>query len=76
MTIYHTKAQVFVNADNLGLMKVTDVYPQLKLTLPELRKKYGLTHVLLKTGFVTLSELRLTQKQVVYESGDVILATL
>lgn len=76
MTIYHTKAQVFVNADNMGLMKVTDVYPQLKRTLTELKKKYGLTHVLLKTGFVTLSELRLTQKQVEYESGDVILAAL
>lgn len=71
MTIYHTKAQVFVNADNPGLMRVQEVYPILKVPLKELAKKYNLTHALVKESFVTLKELKLTEKNVVYTSGDV-----
>jgi len=76
MTVLHTRAQVFVNADNPGLLRVTEVYPQLRLTPKELKKKYKLTHVLLKTGFTTLRELGLTKKSVVFSRGDVILAKI
>lgn len=71
MTIYHTKAQVFVNADNPGLMKVQEVYPILKVPLKDLAKKYRLSHVLVKESFVALGELKLLSKNVVYQSGDV-----
>lgn len=71
MTIYHTKAQVLVNADNPGLMKIQEIYPILGLSLKEIAKKYNITHILLKESFATLKELHLTQKQVVYGSGDV-----
>ncbi len=76
MTVYHTNAQVFVNADNPGLMRITEVYPMLRKSLVDLRKKYRLTHALVKTGFVTLKELKLPESKVVYKSGDVLLVSL
>jgi hypothetical protein len=76
MTIYHTKAQVFVNADNPGLMRVQEVYPRLRVSLKDLAKKYKLTHALVKESFVTLKELKLQKKDIVFESGDVKLVKL
>jgi hypothetical protein len=76
MTVYNTKAAVFVNADNPGLMRIQEVYPILRVPLKELAKKYKLTHALIKTGFATMKELKLSQKQVVFESGDVKLVRL
>lgn len=76
MTVYHTKAQIFVNADNPGLMRIQEVYPTLKISLKELAKKYDLTHVLIKESFVTLKELHLSEKDTVYSSGDVKLVAL
>lgn len=76
MTVYHTKAQVFVNADNPGLMRVQEVYPILKITLKELARKYNLTHGLVKESFVSLNELGLSKKDIEFESGDVKLIKL
>ncbi len=76
MTIYHTKAQVFVNADNPGLMRVTEVYPILRVPIAELAEKYSLTHVLVKESFATLSELKLRPEDVVFTSGDIKLVSL
>ena len=76
MTVYHTKAQVFVNADNPGLMRVTEVYPVLRVPLKDLAKKYSLTHALVKESFVSLKELQLSSKNIVFESGDVKLVSL
>lgn len=76
LMVYHTKAQVFVNADNPGLMRVQETYPILKKSLKEMAKKYNLTHVLIRTGFVTLKELNLNKKDVEFESGDVMLVKL
>lgn len=71
MTIYHTNAQVLVNADNPGLMRVQEAYPILKVPLKELAKKYNLTHALVKESFVTLKEIDLSEKNVIFSSGDV-----
>lgn len=71
MTIFNSKAQVFVNADNPGLIKVQEVYPVLKKPLSVLAKKYNLTHVLLKESFATLKELKLGKKKVLFQSGDI-----
>ncbi len=71
MTVLHTTAAVFVNADNPGLLRVTEVYPILRVPVAQLAKKYNLTHVLIKTGFVTLKELGLSKKDIVFASGDV-----
>jgi len=76
MTIYHTNAQVLVNADNPGLMRVQEVYPILKVPLKELAKKYNLTHALVKESFVTLKELDLSEKNVMFSSGDVKLISI
>jgi len=76
MTIYHTKAQVLVNADNPGLMRIQEVYPILKLPLKTLTKKYSLTHALVKESFIALKELKLSSKDIVFESGDVKLVKL
>lgn len=71
MTVFHTKAQVFVNADNPGLLKIQEVYPILRKPLADLAKKYNLTHALVKESFATLKELKLAKKNVVFKSGDV-----
>jgi hypothetical protein len=76
MTVYHTKAQVFVNADNPGLMRVQEVYPLLKVSVVELAKKYNLSHALIKENFVSLKELNLSVKNIVFQSGDVKLVKL
>jgi hypothetical protein len=76
MTVYLTKAQVFVNADNPGLLRITEVYPILRKPIKELAKKYNLTHALVKESFVTLKELKLNEKDVVFKSGDVKLVRL
>jgi len=76
MTVYKTKASVFVNADNEGLMRIQEVYPVLTKSVKELAAKYSLTHVLIKTGFTSLEELHLNPKQTVFESGDFVLVKL
>lgn len=76
VTVYMTKASVFVNADNPGLMRIQEVYPILKVPLKDLAKKYELTHALVKESFVKLAELKLNRKNVVFESGDVKLVRL
>lgn len=76
VTIFHTSAQVLVNVDNPGLLKTMDVYPILKLTLHQLQKKYKLTHALVRTSFVELSELQVKRSQIEFESGDVKLIRL
>ena len=76
LMVYHTKAQVFVNADNPGLMRVQETYPILKKSLKEMAEKYDLTHALIRTGFVTLKELNLKQKDVEFASGDVMLVKI
>ncbi|MEO8581112.1 MAG: hypothetical protein ABI425_00870 [Patescibacteria group bacterium] len=76
LLVYHTNAQVFVNADNPGLMKIQEVYPILTISLKELAKKYSLTHALVRTSFATLKELGLKEKDVVYQSGDNLIVKL
>ncbi len=76
MTMYHTKAQVFVNADNPGLMEVTDVFPVMKYPVSEIAKKYNLTHALIKEGFITLKELGISKNNIVCKSGDVYFVSL
>jgi len=71
MTIYNTKADVLVNADNPGLMKVTDFYPVLKKSVEDLKKEYKIDHLLLRESFVKLKELKLKNPKVVFKSGDV-----
>src|SRR3989344_2202338 len=44
MTVYNTKADVLVNADNPGLMRVTDFYPILRKPILEIAKKYNLDY--------------------------------
>lgn len=76
MLIYHTKASVLVNVDNPGLMKLDGVFPILRMSLPDLKKKFNLTHVLIRTSFVGLSELGLKNSEIEFKDGDVILVRL
>lgn len=76
LTVYHTKAQVLVNADNPGLMRIQDVYPVLKLSLKELKEKYQLTHALVRTSFVSLDELDVSDKDIVFQEDDVAIVEL
>lgn len=76
MTVYHTNKPVFVNADNPGLLRIQEVYPILRLSLKELKEKYDLTHALVKESFATLEELDLKKKDIVYQSGDVMVVKI
>lgn len=76
MTVYNTKADVLVNADNPGLMKIMDFYPLLKRPVKELAKMYNLDYLILRESFAKLSDLRLRQKKILFESGDVLLVKL
>ena len=76
MTVYHTKADVLVNADNPGLMQIQDVYPVLKKPISELKKEYKLGYILLRESFVKLKELKLKNAKVVFKSGDILLIKL
>lgn len=76
ITIYNTKAKVLVNADNPGLLELTDVYPVLTKSISELTKKHKLTHALVRTNFATLKELRLPKKNVVFEENSIAIISL
>jgi hypothetical protein len=76
IVIYHTKADVFVNADNPGLMKVTDVYPILKKTVSELAKEHKLQYLLLREGFAKLKDLKLKSPKVIFRAGDIVMVKL
>lgn len=71
--IYHTKHQIFVNADNSGLMTVSCVYPVIKWPLSETIKKYDLNLVFLKESFAKKEELRLKNMREIFRSGDIVL---
>ncbi len=76
MTIYNTKADVLVNADNPGLMQIQEVYPILKKPISYLQKKYSLDYLLLRESFAKLTDLKFKNAKVVYRSGDIVLVKL
>lgn len=76
MTVYNTNKEVLVNADNRGLMQVMDVYPILRLSMKKLKAKYQLTHMLINTSYVSLSELKIRKSMIEYSSGDVVFVSL
>jgi hypothetical protein len=76
MTIYHTKADVLVNADNEQLMTMFDFYPVLKKPLSEIKNKYHLDYLLMRETFVKLQDLKLKKPNVVFKSGDILLIKL
>lgn len=76
MTVYHTKADILVNADNKGLMEITDVYPILNIPIIDLKKKYKLDYLILKESFAKLSELKIKNPKVVYNAGGLLLIKL
>jgi hypothetical protein len=76
LIVYHTKADVLVNADNPGLMDLSDFYPILQKTPEELAKKYKLTHLLLRETFVKYKDIKLKKPKIVFRSGDTVLIKL
>ena len=71
IVVYHTKADVFVNADNPGLMKVTDVYPIFKKPIAELAKEYKLQYLILRESFAKVKDLKLKNPKIVFHEGDI-----
>ena len=71
--LYHTKHQVFVNADNKGLREIASVYPIIKWPLTDTIKKYGLNLIFLKESFAKIKELRLKKYKEIFRSGDIVL---
>lgn len=76
MTVYNTHADVLVNADNPGLMKIQEIYPVLRKSIRELAKEYNLDYLLLRESYVGLSELNVNKSKVIYRSGDILVADI
>lgn len=76
MTVYNTKADVLVNADNKGLMKMMDFIPILSKPIFRIAEEFDLNYLLLRESFVKLEELKIKSAKIVYRSGDVILVKL
>jgi len=76
MTVYNTKADVLVNADNPGLMRIQEVYPILKKPISFLKKKYSLDYLLLRESFAKIDDLKLKSPKIVFKSGDVLVIKL
>jgi hypothetical protein len=74
--IYHTKHQVFVNADNSGLIPVSVVYPVIQGSLMDTIKKYDLNMILLKESFAKVSELKIGKPKELFRSGDIVLLAI
>ncbi len=71
--IYHTKHQVFVNADNAGLLPISAVYPIIKWPLTDTLEKYNLDLIFLKESFAKVEELKLKNHKEIFRSGDIVL---
>jgi len=76
MVVYHTKAEILVNADNPGLIKIMDFYPILKKPISKLAKEYNLDYLLINESYAYLNELRLGAKKIVYRSGNIVLLAI
>lgn len=76
LMVYHTKADVLVNADNPGLMKITDVYPILKMSIADLAKKYSLDFLVLREGFAKLNDIKMKKAKIAFRSGDIVVVKL
>lgn len=77
MTIYNSKADVFVNANNKVLIPdFLDYFPIMKLTIKQLAKKWNLDYLLLRESYATLKELKLNKKDIVFRSGDIVLVKI
>ncbi len=76
MTVYNTKADVLVNADNKGLMQIMELYPVLKKSISYLQKKYELDYLLLRESYAKISDLHLRKPNIVFRSGDTIVIKL
>jgi hypothetical protein len=76
MTVYHTKAEILVNADNKGLMEIMQFYPVLKVTIDELKTKYKLDYLVLKESFAKLNEIKLKNSKIIYNSNGILLIKL
>jgi hypothetical protein len=76
MVVYHTKAEILVNADNPGLIKIMDFYPILKKPISKFAKEYNLDYLLINESYAYLNELRLGAKKIVYRSGNIVLLAI
>lgn len=77
MTIYNSKAEVLVNADNQSLFKdMMLFFPVFTKSVKELAKIFSLDYLLLRESYVSLDELKLSKKDIVFRSGDIVLVNL
>ena len=76
MTLYHTKADILVNADNIGLMRLTNLYPILTKPIKDIAKQYNCNYLLLRTSFASIKELKLINPKIIFQKEDIFLIKL
>lgn len=64
-TIYHTGCLVFVNAGYANIVKISEVYPYLRIPILRVMEKYSLDAILLNEEYAKVDELRLKKYKIV-----------
>lgn len=70
MILYNTKAKVLVDIQAGTLEKISDVFPILLKPVPEIAEKYNLNILILRKDYATMEELKLSKKDLLFESQD------
>lgn len=73
MLVYFTGADIFVNADNEGVLQLIGVFPLVTKSITDKIKTYKITHILLKESFAKRSEIKGVRGREVYRVSDIVL---
>lgn len=71
--LYFTKCRILTSDLYSGLGKLSDLFPVLKVPLPEIIKRYKITHIFFDRNFVTLEELKLKKYKILLDVNNYVL---
>lgn len=75
-TIFHTGAQVFVNANYRDIEKISDAYPYFKVPIKGFMKKHSLDLILLNEEYASISDLRIRGYKELKRFGNIVLLSI
>lgn len=70
MILYNTKAKVLVDIQAGTLQTIEDVFPVLKASVSEIARKYNLDILVLKKDYASMEEIKMTKKDLLFETED------
>lgn len=72
MLIYFTKADVLVNADNPGVMRINDIWPLITEPISAIVARHSITHVVIKESFASTKELKGFNGKEIFRADDIV----